>query len=77
MRASSVWASTTFLCPQWVSGVGPTWVHSQPRNATVSGFVGSPATALHWRIASAVSRQARGEMNSAWSLIDQKSSAEQ
>ena len=58
-------------------GVVPTCVHSQPRNATVSGFAASPATALHWRIESIVSRQCFGVMRTSWSLIDQKSSAEQ
>ena len=43
----------------------PTWVHSQPRNATMSGLLGSPATALHWRIVSLVSRQCCGEIASA------------
>jgi hypothetical protein len=43
----------------------------------MSGFFGSPATALHWRIDSFVSRHLRGVDASAWSLIDQKSSAEQ
>jgi hypothetical protein len=42
-----------------------------------SGFAASPETALHWRMASFVSLQRRGELASAWSLIDQKSRAEQ
>ena len=43
----------------------------------MSGFAGSPATSLHWRIESIVSRQWRGEIEKSWSLIDQKSSDEQ
>ena len=43
----------------------------------MSGFAGSPATSLHCRIESTVSRQCRGVIEKSWSLIDQKSSAEQ
>jgi hypothetical protein len=41
----------------------------------VSGSAPAPDTALHARIESTVSRQCCGETFSAWSLIDQKSSA--
>src|SRR5262245_26876996 len=43
----------------------------------MSGFDGSPATALHWRIDSFVSFQCCGEIASAWSLMLQKSRPEQ
>ncbi len=43
----------------------------------MSGFCGSPAIALHWRIASCVSCQRAGVMLSAWSLMLQKSRPEQ
>src|SRR5438477_488063 len=55
----------------------PTCVHSQPRYVTRSGLWGSPATALHCRTASFVSRQCWGEIDSAWSLMLQKSRPEQ
>ncbi len=75
--SSAVSRKITFLCPKWVSGVTPTCVHSQPRKATMSGFLGSPARALHCRMESFVSCQWRGEMASAWSLMLQKSNSEQ
>ena len=76
-RSSTVSRKITFRWPQWSAGVRPVCDHSQPRKVTSSGSEGSPARALHWRTASLVLVQFSAERLSAWSLIDQKSSAAQ
>ncbi len=75
--SSSMPGKITFLCPQWLSGVAPTWVHSKPRKATMSGSAGPPASSLHWRTFSFSSSQCSGVSASAWSVSAKKSRAAQ